>query len=172
MKSLMAKKKAFPGYPPRCIRIMAFSLAAGMVYPAAIVLAAFTPLEIPYSAAAIYWGLVKLTLVYPIMCLYQAQKKGKIAFVGMLMFTSGVFSFLPTDPFLVYTTEALAITGLSLILFDFGKTFPASKMEVAGGLIFLGVIASILTTETTALVGLLLLLVGLWMASRRLSAAY
>ncbi len=168
----MTKKKTLPAYPPRCIRRMAFALAAGMAYPAALALAAFTPIDIPYGVAAIYWGLVKLALVYPIMCLYQAQKKGKIAFVGILMLTSGLFSFLPPEPFLVYATEALAITGLSLILFDFGKSFPASRMEVPGGLIFLGVIASILTTETTALVGLLLLLVGLGMASRRLGAAY
>ncbi len=153
----------------QCIKILVYGTALGLFYPL-ILLGAYMGLEtVPFGVALWYWGVIKLVLGYGVLCLYQLNKLFKYALVSILLFISGLFSFYPPHPFLVIGVEALAITGFSLTLFDIGRARPETNLQLAGGLIFLGVIFSMLPAGALEFAGAAALLFGLVLAYTRLT---
>ncbi len=155
-------RKGFAG----CTRILAYVLGISAFYPI-FLLGASIGMELPMKPIALFWGIVKLAMAYAVICVYRSTKEVKTALVGVLLASSGIFSFLSVPLFLASATEALAITGLSLVLFDLGKVLPTLGMDIPAGLIFLGVVFSILNSPTMNFVGLVALLAGLLLSSVR-----
>jgi len=88
--------------------------------------------------------------------------------VAILLFASGIFSFYPPHPALTLGVEALAMTGFSLTIFDIGRIRPETNLQLAGGLIFLGVIFSMLPSGALEFAGAAALLFGLLLTATRL----
>ena len=65
--------------------------------------------------------------------------------------------------------EALAISALSLVLFDLNKLFPGLRLSVASGLIFLGVIFSILNNQMMLSIASFAWLFGFLVAATRVN---
>jgi len=128
----------------KCFKALSFGLSLGVFYALFIVASPWLSLEIPLAVMTIFWAIIKAVLAFGLLCLYQNTKELKMAIAGILMFASALFSPFPVHVFMVLTVEALAMTSLSLVLFDLNKAFPGLKLSVPAGLIFLGVIFSIL----------------------------
>ncbi len=143
---------------------MSYVLGIAVFYPL-FLLGGALGMGLPMHVVGIYWGVIQLALAYSVICMYGTTKQVKLSIVGILLVASGIFSFVPVSTFLAAATEALAITGLSLVLFDLGKVFPALSMQIPSGLIFLGVIFSILSSPIMNFVGLLSLLTGMLLSS-------
>ncbi len=151
-----------------CVRTLVFGTAMGAFYPL-IVAGLYMGLEsLPLAIASVYWGLIKAILAYAVLCLYQLNGLKKYAFVSILLFASAVFSIHPVAYFLTMATEALALTGLSLVIFDLGRSRPASNLQLAGGLIFLGVVLSVLNAPAVEFAASVALLFGLLLTATRL----
>jgi len=103
------KEKGLTG----CIRILAYALGVSSFYPV-FLLGASIGMDLPMKPVLFYWGLAKLALAYSVICMYASTKLTKIAVVGALLASSGIFSFVSAPGFLEAAVEALAITGLSL----------------------------------------------------------
>jgi len=128
----------------RCFKIVSAGFGLGVFYALFIVGGPILSLKIPAPVLTFFWTVVKALLGVGLLCLYQPTKDIKIAAAGILLVSSAVFSLFPLHNFLTLAVEALAITSLSLVLFDLNKLFPGLKLSVPAGLLFLGVIFSIL----------------------------
>ncbi len=152
----------------KCVQILVYGTALGLFYPL-ILLGSYIGFEtVPLPVAWWYWGIIKLILAYGVVCLYQINHMFKYALVAILLFVSGIFSFYPPHPALVVGVEALAVTGFSLTLFDIGRMRPETNLQLAGGLIFLGVILSMLPAGALEFAGVAALLFGFVLAATRL----
>ncbi len=152
----------------RCLRTLAYGLGLGFFYPLFILGTTFLELGIPALIFQAYWALVKLALAYGILCWYRVVGERKVALVGLLLILSGLFTFTSLPQLVIFAGEALALVGLSLVLFDISKGIPALQLEIPSGLIFLGVIFYILNVPAMQTVGLAFLLLGFLLASQRL----
>ena len=123
----------------------------------------------------LYWGLAKLVMGAGLICVYGLSQKPKHAFGGMLLVVSAFFSanqalgLFPGLGLLETATEALAVVSFSLLLYELGRDRPGSGLELAGGLIFLGVIFQILSAPLMEAIGVGLLGAGFLLASGRLA---
>ncbi len=128
----------------KCFKSLSSGLALGAFYALFIVAGPWISLNIPETVLTIFWAITKGVIGFGLLCLYQSTRELKSAIAGMMMIASVVFSLFPIQMFLSLAIEALAVTSLSLILFDFNKMFPGLKLSVPAGLLFLGVVFSIL----------------------------
>jgi len=74
----------------------------------------------------------------------------------------------PESLVFVIGIEALAVTGLSLSLFDLGRA-TRLDMGIPAGMIFLGVILQILQDPLMSFVGILFLAIGFYLSLKRLT---
>ncbi len=128
----------------KCFKALSAGLGLGAFYALFIVAGPWIALDIPPTVLTVFWAIAKGVIGFGLLCLYQSTRELKSAIAGMLMIASVVFSLFPIQMFLSLAIEALAMTSLSLILFDFNKMFPGLKLSVPAGLLFLGVVFSIL----------------------------
>jgi len=128
----------------KCFKALSLGLGLGVFYALFVVAAPWLSMDLPIAVTTIFWAIIKGVLAYGLLCLYQNTKELKMAIAGILMLASAIFSPFPVQTFMVLAIEALAMTSLSLVLFDLNKIFPGLKLSVPAGLIFLGVIFSIL----------------------------
>jgi len=119
------------------------------------------------SVAVYLWAAAQAVLGYAVLCLYRHQKAARWGAVGVLLLVSAFFSVVPPSTFLSQAIQALALTGFSLVLYDLEK-FAGVPLRLSGGLIFLGVIGSILSSSLMAFIGLALLAIGAGLALVRL----
>ena len=134
----------------KCFKTLSAGLGLGAFYALFIVAGPWLALDLPVPVMITFWAISKAVIGVGLMCLYQSTKELKSAIAGMLMIASVIFSLMPIQLFLPMAVEALAITSLSLILFDFNKLFPGLKLSVPAGLLFLGVVFSILNNPMMA----------------------
>ena len=128
----------------KCFKALSAGLGLAAFYALFIVAGPWLALDIPEMVLTVFWAITKGVIGFGLLCLYQSTREIKSAIAGMLMIASVIFSLFPIQMFLSLAIEALAITSLSLILFDFNKMFPGLKLSVPAGLLFLGVVFSIL----------------------------
>ncbi len=138
-KSILANKN--------CLKLLSTGLGLGVFYALFIVAAPWLTLELPVLILILFWAIIKAILGVGLICLYKSTQEKKVAFAGILMLTSAFFSPFPINTFLSLAVEALALTSLSLTLYDINKAFPGLKLSVSAGVIFLGVIFSMLNSE-------------------------
>lgn len=137
-------KKEIISKHARCFKVLSFGLGLGAFYALFVVASPWIALDLPMAVTTVFWTLIKGLLAYGLICLYQNSKELKMALAGILMLASALFTPFPVQTFMVLAIEALAMTSLSLVLFDLNKAFPGLKLSVPAGLIFLGIIFSIL----------------------------
>ena len=123
----------------------------------------------------LYWGLAQAVMGAGLICVYRLSQKPKHAFGGMLLVASAFFSanraleLFPPLGLIEAATQALGVVSFSLLLYELGRDRPGSGLELAGGLIFLGVIFQILSAPLMEAVGVFLLALGFLLASGRLA---
>ena len=130
-----------------CLNILSTGLGFGVFYALFVVASPWLALDLPPMVLILFWAIIKAILGTGLICLYKSTQERKIAFAGILMLTSAIFSPFPIDGFLSLAVEAMALTSLSLSLYDISKAFPGLKLSVPAGVIFLGVIFSMLNSE-------------------------
>jgi hypothetical protein len=162
----------------RCVRWLNISLGLGLIYAIALVFLislniAIPGLESPKLVQAIIlfvWALAKIGFAFSLVCLYQATGYVKWALAALLLAASAILPYVLTNPgseIFVIGIEALAVTGLSLSLFDLGRA-TNTEMGIPAGMIFLGVILQILQNELMAYVGIVFLAIGFYLSLKRL----
>ncbi len=148
---------------PAYFQMLFYALGLATVYP---ILVLFTPtFNLPVMIAWLYWGVVKFLLAYAMVRGYRLTALKRLAVLGILFVMSGFFSFFPVWGLIGDLVEAAALGGLSLFLFDLGRAYPMLDLQTPAGLIFLGLVFTLLTDETLTLIGLLMLLLGMAMAA-------
>lgn len=152
----------------RCVRSLVYGTGLGVFYPLFLIFSVVGLETVPPVVATLFWGVVQLILAYGAFCIYSVSRETKYALVTLLLATSAIFTLRAPHPFLANAVEALAITGVSLLLFDIGRARPETGLEWAGGLIFIGVIFSILDTPVTGFIAAVALLFGMVLAATRL----
>ncbi len=153
----------------KCFRAFSYAFTFGLFYSLFVVASPWMDIGVPLGVLTVFWGITKLIFTFAIVCYYQNIKEPKIGFAGVFMFASTIFTFFPINGFLSLAFEALAISSLSLILFDLNKIFPGLRLSVASGLIFLGVIFSILNNPLMQSLASFSWLFGFLVASNRMS---
>jgi|GEM_PF-2014725 len=164
----------------RCVGWLNISLGVGLIYALALVFSISLSLAMPdlklpelvRSMIILVWALAKIGFAFALICLYQATGYTKWAIAALLLAASAIMPYVLTNPdsqIFVIGIEALAITALSLSLFDLGKA-SRSDLGVAAGMIFLGVILQILQNALMAYVGIAFLAMGFYLSLKRLWA--
>lgn len=145
-----------------------FGLFLGAIYTSFLSTTLLKPLFL-------YWSLALLVMGAGLLCVYALSLKPKHAFGGMLLLASAFFSanavlgFLPSLGLLEAAIQALGVVAFSLLLYELGRDRPGSGLELAGGLIFLGVIFQIVRQPLFEALGVFLLALGFLLASGRLA---
>ncbi len=152
----------------RCIRVLVYGTGLGIFYPLLLIFSVVGLETVPPGVIGLFWAVVKLLLAYGTFCIYTVSRENKHALVTLLLTVSALFVVFTPHPFLANAVEALAITGFSLVLFDIGRARPETQLEWAGGLIFIGVVFSILNTPATGFIAAVALLFGMVLAATRL----
>ncbi len=151
----------------KCFKVLSYGFTFAVFYALFVVASPWMDIGIPVEALTVYWAVVKFVFGAGLICYYNAVKEPKIAFAGIFMLTSAAFTVFPLNGFLSLTIEALAISSLSLVLFDLNRFFPGLRLSVAAGLIFLGVIFSILNNAMMLSIAGFAWLFGFLVASNR-----
>jgi hypothetical protein len=162
----------------RCVKWLNISLGLGLVYALALVFfislsIAAPSMKMPEIIQLIIlflWALAKIGFAFSLVCLYQATGYVKWALAALLLAASALLPYLLTNPgaqVFVVGIEALAVTGLSLSLFDLGRA-TNTEMGIPAGMIFLGVILQILQNQLMSYVGILFLAIGFYLSLKRL----
>ncbi len=154
----------------RCLRWLLYGLSLGFFYTLFLG-GTFTGLApVPLTFTQFLWGVTQLVLAYAVYCIYRLSDEFKYLLATLLLVASGIFAILPIVhlAFIAIAIEALAVTSLSLVLYDLGKARPESGLILVGGLIFLGVIFSILNNPAMEGVGILALFIGFLLGATRL----
>ena len=163
----------------RCVRWLNISLGLGFVYALALVFTialgmAMPELRLPDFVQGIIlliWAIAKIGFAFALVCLYQATGYTKWAIAALLLAASAIMPYILTHPesqVFVIGIEALAVTGLSLSLFDLGRA-TRLDMGIPAGMIFLGVILQILQNQLMSFVGILFLAIGFYLSLKRLA---
>ena len=180
----MAKKKTPKKIPVqtskalRCVKWLNISLGLGLFYALTLTFLISLGLAAPNLAMPevvqlsilLLWALAKIGFAFSLVCLYQATGYVKWALAALLLASSAVLPYLLTNPgaqVFVIGIEALAVTGLSLSLFDLGRA-TNTDMGIPAGMIFLGVILQILQNQLMSYVGIIFLAIGFYLSLRRL----
>ena len=153
----------------KCFKLLAYAFTFAMFYSLFVVASPWVNIGISVEVLTVYWGIVKLIFGIGLICYYNSVKQPKLAFAGIFMLSSFVFTLFPISGFLSLTMEALAISALSLVLFDLNKLFPGLHLSVASGLIFLGVIFSILNNQMMLSIASFAWLFGFLVAATRIN---
>jgi len=111
------------------------------------------------KGTVVLWGITQMVMGYAVICLYRHQRAARWGAVGALLILSGVLTMFPTSDFLSQALQALAVAGFSLVLYDLQKYIGVPLM-LPGGLIFLAVIAQIVSSPLMAFFGLAFLAMG------------
>ncbi len=162
----------------RCVRWLVLSLWLGLAYALILVFLislnlAAPELHIPASIQSLnlmLWAIAKIGFAFSLVCLYQATGYTKWAIAAMLLAASAVLPYVLTNhesQVFVLGIEALAVTGLSLSLFDLGRA-TQRDLGTSAGLVFLGVILQILQSPIMAYVGIILLAIGFYLSLKQL----
>jgi len=162
----------------RCVTWLNISLGLGLLY--ALLLVFFISLglaapDMPIPKAVqlsilLLWALAKIGFAFSLVCLYQATGYVKWAVAALLLAASAVLPYVlvhPGSEVFVIGIEALAVTGLSLSLFDLGRA-TNTEMGIPAGMIFLGVILQILQNQLMSYVGIVFLAIGFYLSLKRL----
>ncbi len=158
------------GLGKQCLRRLLYGLTLGFFYTIFLG-GTYTGLApVPMEFIRVIWGITQLILAYGVFCIYQLSEDPKYVLATLLLAASSVFTLIPMIHlgFIALAVEALAVTALSLVLYDLGKARPESGLILVGGLIFLGVIFSILNQPTMEGLGILALLIGFLLGATRL----
>jgi len=164
------KKKSRRQIRPRlgtCRAPLAVGLVLAVAY--AVVMMGMTALNwrLPTWAVAGVWALAQVAWGVGVLCLYRRQRAARWGAVGVVLLLSAWMSLAPTSAFLAQALQALAITGFSLVLYDVDK-LTGVPLRLPGGLIFLAVIGSLLSSPLMAFIGLAFLALGSALALMRL----
>ncbi len=111
------------------------------------------------KGTVVLWGVAQMVMGAAVICLYRHQRAARWGAVGALLILSGVLTLFPTSAFLSQALQALAVAGFSLVLYDLQK-YVGVPLMLPGGLIFLAVIAQIVSSPLMAFIGLALLALG------------
>lgn len=161
----------------KCVDWLNISLGVGLLY-AMLLLTFFTwgfafqgtPPSVVVKIGLVIWAIAKIGFAFSLVCLYQATGYTKWALAAMLLAASAIMPFVlknPESQMLVIGIEALAVTGLSLSLFDLGRA-THTALEIPAGLLFIGVILQILQNQLMALIGIAFLAMGFYLSLKRL----
>ncbi len=161
-----------------CVRWLNISLGLGFLYALALTFVislglAMPDLKLPDLVQGIIllvWAIAKIGFAFSWVCLYQATGYVKWAIAALLLAASALMPYILTNPesqVFIVGIEALAVTGLSLSLFDLGR---ATRLDlgIPAGMIFLGVILQILQNQLMSFVGILFLAIGFYLSLKRL----
>ncbi len=162
----------------RCVKWLNISLGIGLIYALAMVFLISISIAAPemrtpefiHGIILFLWALAKIGFAFSLVCLYQTTGYIKWALAALLLAASAVLPYVLTNPdsvVFVIGIEALAVTGLSLSLFDLGRA-ANTEMGVPSGMIFLGVILQILQNELMSYIGIVFLAIGFYLSLRRL----
>lgn len=165
----------------RCVRWLNASLVLGFIYALALAFMISLSLAMPdlqwpevlQAIMLLVWALAKIGFAFSLVCLYQATGYVKWAIAALLLASSAFLPYVlhnPESQIFVIGMEALAVTGLSLSLFDLGKA-TRRDMGIPAGIIFLGVILQILQNQLLSFVGILFLAIGFYLSLRQLTRA-
>jgi hypothetical protein len=180
----MTKKKAVKQLPVqkdrarRCVNWLNISLVIGLVYALSLIFVVslnlvMASLQIPKAVQLVIllvWAVAKIGFAFSLVCLYQATGYVKWALAALLLAASAILPYILSNPesaIFVIGIEALAVTGLSLSLFDLGKA-TNTEMGIPAGMIFLGVILQILQNQLMSYVGIVFLSIGFYLSLKRL----
>jgi hypothetical protein len=165
----------------RCVRWLQISLGLGLLYALGLTLSISLSIAAPglafppvvQATLLLVWAVAKVGFAFSLVCLYQATGYVKWAIAALLLAASAALPYLLTNPgaqVFVVGIEALAVTGLSLSLFDLGR---AARVDlgIPAGMIFLGVILQILQNALMSYVGILFLAIGFYLTLKRLLSA-
>ncbi|HEY80676.1 MAG TPA: hypothetical protein G4O05_06305 [Caldilineae bacterium] len=163
----------------RCVRWLNISLGLGFIYALALVFTialslAMPDLKVPdfvQGVILLIWAIAKIGFAFSLVCLYQSTGYLKWAIAALLLAASAIMPYILTNPeslVFVIGIEALAVTGLSLSLFDLGRA-TRLDMGIPAGMIFLGVILQILQDPLMSFVGILFLAIGFYLSLKRLT---
>ncbi len=164
----------------KCVRWLTLGLGVALLYALALVFEislslAIADLKMPAMVTQIIvliWALAKIGIAFALICLYQATGYQKWALAALLLAASALMGAVlknPESQFLVMGIEALAVTALSLSLFDLGRATHRA-LEFPAGFIFIGVILQILQSPLMAYVGVVFLAIGFYLTLKRLMA--
>ncbi len=126
------------------------------------------------SPLLVFWALGEVLFALGMFCVYLMSREAKHAFAGLLLVAASAFNLnqalglWPPGGLIEIAIQALAVVGVSLLFYELGRARPGSGLEVAGGLIFLGVIFQIVRAPLMEAVGVVLLLIGFLIAATRL----
>ncbi len=122
----------------------------------------------------VFWALGEVLFALGMFCVYLMSREAKHAFAGLLLVAASAFNLnqalglWASGGLIEVAVQALAVVGVSLLLYELGRARPGSQLELAGGLIFLGVIFQIVRAPLFEAIGVILLLIGFLLASTRL----
>ena len=162
----------------RCVTWLNISLGLGLFYALILVFIISLGIAAPDMALPgiiqplilLLWAVAKIGFAIALVCLYQATGYAKWALAAVLLAASAVLPYLlPPDGTATFIIgiEALAVTGLSLSLFDLGRA-TNTEMGIPSGMIFLGVILQILQNQLMSYVGVVFLAIGFYLSLKRL----
>jgi general stress protein CsbA len=162
----------------RCVRWLNLSLALGLIYALMLVFIISLSIAAPDMSMPeiiqpimfLLWAVAKIGFAFSLVCLYQATGYAKWALAAVLLAASAVLPYmLPSDGTSTFIVgiEALAVTGLSLSLFDLGRA-TNTEMGIPAGMIFLGVILQILQNQLMSYVGVVFLAIGFYLSLKHL----
>jgi len=162
----------------KCVRWLSIGLGVALFYALALIfeislsmaIADFQMPEVVTQITVLIWALAKIGLAFALICLYQATGYQKWALAALLLAASALMGAILTNPesqFLVMGIEALAVTALSLSLFDLGRATHRA-LEFPAGFIFIGVILQILQNALMSYVGIVFLAIGFYLTLKRL----
>ena len=161
----------------RCITWLNISLGLGLLYALILVFIISLGIAAPSMTlpgviqplTLLLWAVAKIGFAFALVCLYQATGYAKWALAAVLLAASAVLPYLlPPEnaSTFIIGIEALAITGLSLSLFDLGRA-TNTEMGIPAGLIFLGVILQILQNQLMSYVGVIFLAFGFYLSLKK-----
>ena len=113
------------------------------------------------------WSIAQFLFGIGVICLYRHQRIPRWGAVGAILIFSGIITIFPSSTFVSNAIQAIALTGFSLVLFDLEK-INGIPLQLPGGLIFLSVVGSILSTPLMAFAGLVLLTIASFIALKRI----
>lgn len=162
----------------RCVTWLTVSLGIGLIYALSLVFSISLGLAMPdmtlppiiTNIILLIWALAKIGFAFSLVCLYQTTGYSKWALAALLLAASALMPFVlknPESQFLVIGVEALAVTALSLSLFDLGRA-THTALETPAGFIFIGIILQILQNQLMAYVGIVFLAIGFYLSLKRL----
>lgn len=157
---------------PKCIKWFSTGVALGFFY---FLMMFFGYLSEPIPVIDLYWAVTKLIIAYSLVCFYRTSGKGKYAGGGIVVTASALLtsiSFLGSTNPLAVPLDAITIAIISLTLYDIDKAAPGIDLEKPAGIIFLGLMLSLVGQPMMAALGLLGVILGMVYSTNKLGVVY